>query len=423
MGTAHLALLNQRVSGTARALEIAFLTRLGHALSAAGDPVSSTERTLRGIAQRNGLSDVQIGVLPTLVLVRGHDSPLPMMDLATADVGHDLRLDQIGALYDIVHSAQLGQLSAGDGLARLSDVWTMQPRFGAPLRIMGQVVLSVGLGLILTPNANALAYCAVLGLIVGLLIELALRWPTLEVLLPAVASLLVAVIVFVAASADLVSGPLLLLIPPLITFLPGGMLTTAIVELADHHSIAGASRLLAGATQVLLLVFGIVAAQALVGLPPEMAYARRADISFGAWAPWLGSLLFAIGVYYHFVGPRRSLVWLCLIVYVASLGEFLGNMLLSGSFGGFVGALTMTVAAFWLDRLPAAPPFQVLFLPAFWLLVPGVLAVVGLADLVGNPASVALVDLGQVAVTIVSIALGVLVGVALTRALPWSDLG
>jgi hypothetical protein len=27
----------------------------------------------------------------------------------------------------------------------------------------------------------------------------------------------------------------------------------------------------------------------------------------------------------------------------------------------------MTVAAFWLEQLPAAPPFQVLFLPAFWL--------------------------------------------------------
>jgi uncharacterized membrane protein YjjP (DUF1212 family) len=411
------------VTGTTQALEIAFLTRLGHALSAASDPVSSTERTLRRIAHRNGLSDLQIAVLPTLVLVRGHDGPLPIVDLATADTGHDLRLDQIGALYDIVQHTLQGQLSAGDGLARLSDVWSMQPRFGAPLRIMGQVVLSVGLGLILTPNINALAYCAGLGLIVGLLIELARKWTTLEVLLPAIASLLVAVIVFVAAHAELVAGPLLLLIPPLITFLPGGMLTTAMVELADRHSIAGASRLLAGATQVLLLVFGIVAAQALVGLPPEMAYARRADISFGAWAPWLGSLLFAIGVYYHFVGPRRSLVWLCLIVYVASLGEFLGNALLSGSFGGFVGALTMTVVAFWLDRLPAAPPFQVLFLPAFWLLVPGVLAVVGLADLVGNPASVALVDLGQVAVTIVSIALGVLVGVALTRALRWSDLG
>jgi uncharacterized membrane protein YjjB (DUF3815 family) len=69
-----------------------------------------------------------------------------------------------------------------------------------------------------------------------------------------------------------------------------------------------------------------------------------------------------------------------------------------------------------------APPFQVVFLPAFWLLVPGVLAVVGVADLVGNEATVALLDLGRVTFTILSIALGVLVGVALTHALRVGDV-
>ena len=102
-------------------------------------------------------------------------------------------------------------------------------------------------------------------------------------------------------------------------------------------------------------------------------------------------------------------------MYVAWVGEQVGNLLLGGYLGGFAGAATMTVAAFWLDRLPSAPPFQVLFLPAFWLLVPGVLAVVGLAELVGNEEAVALFDLGRVTFTILSVALGVLVGVALTR--------
>jgi uncharacterized membrane protein YjjB (DUF3815 family) len=82
----------------------------------------------------------------------------------------------------------------------------------------------------------------------------------------------------------------------------------------------------------------------------------------------------------------------------------------------------MTIFAFWLDGIPSAPPFQVLFLPAFWLLVPGVLAVVGLTDLVGNEDSVALLDLGRVAFTILAIALGVLVGVALSRTLRLSGV-
>jgi uncharacterized membrane protein YjjP (DUF1212 family) len=249
---------------TQRVLEVTFLTRLGHALSAAGDPVSSTERTLGRVARSYGMSDVDISVLPTLVLVRAHDGTAPTIDLAGADVGNDLRLDQVGALYDIVELARLGRISASDGLARLADVWRMPPRFGPAVRILGHVVLSVGLGLILTPRPAALMYCAGLGLLVGVLIELGRRWSTLEVLLPVIASLLVAVLVFVATSAGQVVAPLL------------------------------------------------------------------------------------------------------------------------------------------------APPFQVLFLPAFWLLVPGVLAVVGLADLVGNEATVALLDLGRVMFTILSVALGVL---------------
>ena len=102
--------------------EVTFLTQLGRALSAAGDPVSSTERTLGRVARSYGMSDVDISVLPTLVLVRAHDGAAPTIDLAGADVGDNLRLDQVGALYDIVDLARLGRISASEGLARLADV-------------------------------------------------------------------------------------------------------------------------------------------------------------------------------------------------------------------------------------------------------------------------------------------------------------
>jgi uncharacterized membrane protein YjjB (DUF3815 family) len=122
-------------------------------------------------------------------------------------------------------------------------------------------------------------------------------------------------------------------------------------------------------------------------------------------------------VYLHFVGPRRSLPWLLLIVYVASVGEQLGARVLGGYLGGFVGAVVMTLVAYTADGVVAAPASRVLFLPAFWLLVPGALAVIGLAELVGSDLNVALVDLTTAAFSIVAIALGVLVGVALARAL------
>jgi uncharacterized membrane protein YjjP (DUF1212 family) len=400
-----------------RALQVHFLTRLGHALSVAGDPVSSTEQTLREVAAGYGLADVEIGVLPTLVLVRARTRGVPAQDLAGAEVGAALRLDQVGALHDIVDLARRGRLAAGEGLERLAGVWATPARFGAPVRVAGHVILTVGLGLILTPRPAALVLGAGLGLLVGLLTELGRRWASLGVLLPVLAATLVSVLVFLATRAGYVVAPLLLLVPPLITFLPGGVLTTAMVELADRHPIAGATRLVAGATQVVLLVFGLVVGQTLVGLPPAEAFAQRTDNLLGWWAPWLGPLVFAAGVHLHFVGPRRALPWLCLSVYVAWVGEQAGARLLGGYLGGFAGAAAMTVLAFGIERAPAAPPFLVLFLPAFWLLVPGALAVVGLTELVGSDPTVALVDLGTAGFTIVAIALGVLVGAAAARAL------
>jgi uncharacterized membrane protein YjjB (DUF3815 family) len=193
------------------------------------------------------------------------------------------------------------------------------------------------------------------------------------------------------------------------------------IELADRQPIAVATRLVAGSAQVLLLMFGIVAGQTLAGTPAALAFARRSDNLLGWWAPWLGPLVFALGIYYHLVGPRRSLPWLILIVYVASIGEHLGTQVLGGYLGGFVGAIIMTLVAFGVQRVPTAPSFQVLFLPAFWLLVPGALVIAGFADVVGNEATVALFDLGGAAFSIVSIALGVLVGAAVAQAPAHAD--
>jgi uncharacterized membrane protein YjjB (DUF3815 family) len=214
-----------------------------------------------------------------------------------------------------------------------------------------------------------------------------------------------------------VVSPLLLVIPPLASLLPGGMLTTAMIELADGAPTSGASRLIAGGTRVLLLVFGIATGEVLVGLPAAQAFSQGADNLIGWWAPWLGPLVFTVGIYLYFVAPRRSLVWLCLVVYAAWRGQQIGDVYLGGYLSGFVGALVMTIAASVLDRIPSAPPFLVLLLPAFWLLVPGVLAVVGVAELVGTNANIAVADIGTAVFSIVSIALGLLVGVALVRAI------
>ena len=56
---------------------------------------------------------------------------------------------------------------------------------------------------------------------------------------------------------------------------------------------------------------------------------------------------------------------------------------------GFVGAVVMTLVAYLLARLPSTMPVYAMFLPGFWLLVPGSLGLIGLTTFLASPETAA----------------------------------
>jgi uncharacterized membrane protein YjjB (DUF3815 family) len=79
----------------------------------------------------------------------------------------------------------------------------------------------------------------------------------------------------------------------------------------------------------------------------------------------------------------------------------------------FVGAAAMTPVADLLARQRTGPPAIVSFTPAFWLLVPGALGLIGVAALLRGDTS-GTTTLVTTAATMVAIALGVVVGRAVS---------
>jgi uncharacterized membrane protein YjjB (DUF3815 family) len=57
-----------------------------------------------------------------------------------------------------------------------------------------------------------------------------------------------------------------------------------------------------------------------------------------------------------------------------------------------------------------------MFLPAFWLLVPGTLGLIGITELVGNNAEHGSANTAAALAAIPSVALGILVGTMIVRA-------
>ncbi len=396
----------------------AFLLELGKSLLATGDAVSDIEQRLVDAADAYGHPHARVMVLPTAVSIAG--SPREPAKLATVDTegsfgaaGPQLRLDQITAVMGIARAAAAGEMPASRGLEELQRVHEMPSRYKPLVTIFGYTVVTLGIGLIIAPSAPLLPAYVALGLLVALMREGARHVAGLPTILPVIAAGTVSAIVF-GISGRYEAAPLEALIPPLVLFLPGALLTMATVDLASDEVVTGASRFLAGLLQLALLAFGIVAGATLVGVATATAPPAPAKL-LGEWAPALGVLLFAVGTALNHSAPQRSLPWLLLVLYAAWGGQLLGEALFGAALSGFVGGLVVAPLAILIERFPSAPPALVSFLPAFWLLVPGALGLIGFTELVGNEPATGVNSFVAALVSIISIALGILVGIRTLR--------
>jgi uncharacterized membrane protein YjjP (DUF1212 family) len=383
------------------------LLELGAALTMTGDAVSETERTLSAVAAANGVEHPKVSILPTLLIVSlGDGEPAA---LANIDSSRQLRLDQATEVIRIAAAAAAGRLEPADARAALRHALAAGPRFGTAARIAAHCALTIGLALLIRPAAADLWAYAGLGALVGAMKVLAARHGSGGYLLPVLAAGIVSAIAFLAHGGD-DAASLRLIIPPLVTFLPGALLTMAMVDLAMGETLTGASRFVAGFLQLALLGVGIVIGAELVGDPGRGPVAGPAH-PLGTWAPWLGVLVFACGVFVHDVAPRRAFPWLLVVLLAAHCGQVAGRELVDSTLSGFVGAALTVPVAHLVGRARTAPPAHVMFLPAFWLLVPGTIGLIGITELVGesSPES-GIQNFLSALVATASVALGILVG-------------
>src|SRR5262249_27782143 len=179
----------------------------------------------------------------------------------------------------------------------------------------------------------------------------------------------------------------------------------------------GGRRVELGGLQLLVLAGGIVGGVALAGLPGKDVLHDNPGNLLGWWAPWLGVAVFGVSVAIYFSAPRGALPWLLAVLCAAWLGQLAGERLLGANGSGFVGALTMTPVALAVSRLPAGPPAPGTVLPAFWLLPPGAVGLIGVTESLADPADSAMANLVPPLASILGIALGVLCGTSVYNGL------
>lgn len=402
-------------AGTTPADVLRLLVVAGEAMVDAGHTVSSVAETLEDIAVAHGAAGAETVVLPTALLVSVPDGA----GVATAAVStgrRPLLLHQVDDLADVLRDATTGDVAPARTTAAIAFLRAAAPPFGTMARLGGYLMLSVGLAALLGGSWVDLLVGGALGLAVGAL-QLAVGPISsgIEVVLTVTAAFAVSGVVLLLARVVPDLGVLPALVAPLVLFLPGGLLTTGVIELATGQMLSGGGRVAAGTMQLVLLAGGIVAAAALVGVPAvDLAGGTQA---LGPVAPWVGVALFGVGTVVYRCGRPRTIGWVILVLSVAYGAQVVGDALFGGVLSAFVGALAMTPVALAVARFPSGPSPLASFLPAFWMLVPGALGLVGVTSLLEGDDS-GLSTLVTTVATMVAIAFGVVLGLAAARALP-----
>jgi uncharacterized membrane protein YjjB (DUF3815 family) len=247
------------------------------------------------------------------------------------------------------------------------------------------------------------------------LARLATRLQLLATLLPTVSAFAAGCLVFAAANAGLLEGSLRTLLPPLAVLLPGALLVTAMSELASGHMVAGSSRLAYGLVQLLLASLGVVTAAKVIGLEPGMLRNVRVD-QLGWWAAPLGLVIVSACVCLMESASLRLLPWIGLVLLLAASAQALGQRLGGVALGGLLGAFAASLGAAMCETIQPRLPRLVIFLPAFWLLVPGTLGLLSVTQLAVDPTEAVSTEVDVIHV-VSAIALGLLVGSALARSL------
>ncbi len=130
--------------------------------------------------------------------------------------------------------------------------------------VLGYAITTLGFGMIIDPTWASLWWHAALGLVVGTILAAGAAFPSLSAIVPTLAATTVTVLAswFIADAAN--DDLMRVIGPSLVALLPGLWLTVGAMELAGGSIIAGASRLMYGGVQLLLLLTTLSLAPALM---------------------------------------------------------------------------------------------------------------------------------------------------------------
>lgn len=380
----------------------ALLAALAAGLGKSTFPASDTQDLLVQVSRAYG-HPVDLTVLSTLSIVG--DPRTGRFRMQAIDGAY--RFDQIEAVQEQLSRALTGTVPPASITQALQQVdATAAPR-PAWVRIAGYGFASAGFAAALRISPALLLLALALGLMVGAALVAVNQRSKAGVLLPVAATFACALVVGLITDATGLEDPVRLAAVPVLFLLPGAAITAAVVELVNGDMLAGSSRLMFSVMQLLAMGFAFVLAIDLAGIPA----ADLVDLSANegpSWLAWLGALAFAAGLAVYGCLPRRLWAATALLAVFAFTVQQVVSIWVTPPLAGGVAAALALLGAYALNRRGGAGPTAfVLFIPAFWLIVPGSLGFTALTGVLTSNESLSSLGPGA-AFTFIAMAIGIM---------------
>ncbi len=369
-----------RLSAPDRALlerdRIRFVLALGRALHRYGTPAHRLEEALAVVCRRLSLT-AQILSTPTWLTV-GFGEPADLRTATVRVASADLDLGKLAALDALADAVTDRELGAGDGLARIAAIESAPPTWSAAWTAPTHAVTGAAFAVFFGAPLRLLPVAAVLGLVIGLLAQLAVRRASTARALPLMAGC-VAAFAAVAAAA-LVPGvsPSVVTITALIPTLPGLTLMVAMTELATGHLVSGTARFMSALIVLLELGLGVAVGETLASRIFTVEALTVPGLPW--WTPWLAVAVSSVALTIVCQAERRALGWIAAACFIGYVGARYGTVALGPELGVLGGSFALGVFVNLYARLLDRPQ-QVVQVPAVVMMVPGSMGLRGIRSL------------------------------------------
>ncbi|MEI8080307.1 MAG: threonine/serine exporter family protein [Actinomycetes bacterium] len=362
---------------------------------------------------------IEVELFPTAVFTEQTETDRVSM----RSVFGSYRFDQMANVQRVLEDARTLRLAPLDAVEQLRAIALARPPLPAWLRVVGYALSAVGFGACFRLDFRALLLGAIVGVLVGVAVLLGSGNRQLAALMPVLATFVSALLVsvgtgFLHAQSDSVR----LAAAAVLVLLPGATLTSATIELVSGDMVSGASRLVFGIMQLLAMAFGFLLAMDLVGSENQ----RLADVTSHMsppWVPWIGCVAYAIGTMLYFCTPLAFWLDTLVVVAIAFSAQALAQLVVSPALASGVAAALAYSAAWWISfRKGGGPVSLVLFVPAYWLLVPGSASFVAVAGAVVDNTN--LQDIGsEAAISVLAMSIGIMVASLVLNSLSSGNAG